>query len=113
PPIDVAGMPALERAQHLTIFGEIDVVGNLGRVIDVLDVHGSLRSRWTDAERQTTDWRSLVMSFICRPSSMLCRLLSHSLVIKHRLLAGAVTFQRSFFADGVGPLENPVLPCGQ
>ena len=43
PPVDVAGMPALQRLQHLAILGEIHVVGNLGRVIDVhdVDVHGS------------------------------------------------------------------------
>ena len=34
PPVDVARMPALERAQHLPVFGEIDVVRDLGRVID-------------------------------------------------------------------------------
>ncbi len=43
PPVDVAGMPALERAQHGAILGEVDVVRDLGRVIDVDDVgHGSL-----------------------------------------------------------------------
>ena len=41
PPVDIAGMPALERAQHLPVLGEIDVVRDLGRVIDVDDVtHG-------------------------------------------------------------------------
>ena len=34
PPVDVARMPALERAQHLPVFGEIDVVRDLGRVVD-------------------------------------------------------------------------------
>ena len=43
PPIDIAGMPALERAQHLPVLGEIDVVRDLGRVIDVDDIaHGGL-----------------------------------------------------------------------
>src|SRR4051794_5044084 len=41
PPIDVAGMPAFECTQHLPVLGEIDVVRDLGRVIDVDDVtHG-------------------------------------------------------------------------
>ena len=39
PPVDIARMPAFERAQHLAVLGEIDVVRDLGRVIDVLDVH--------------------------------------------------------------------------
>jgi predicted AAA+ superfamily ATPase len=34
-------MPAFERAQHLAIFDEIDVVRNLGRVVDVLNGHGN------------------------------------------------------------------------
>ena len=42
PPVDVAGMPALQRLEHLTVLAEIHVVGNLGRVIDVHDVHGVL-----------------------------------------------------------------------
>ena len=42
PPVDVARMPALQRAQHLPVFGEIDVVRDLGRVVDVVDGHGSL-----------------------------------------------------------------------
>ena len=41
PPVDVAGMPALQRAQHLPVLGQTDVVGDLGRVVDVLNVHGS------------------------------------------------------------------------
>src|SRR4051794_19245542 len=40
-------------------------------------------------------------------------LASHSLRIKHRLLAGAVAFQRAFFANRIGALEDPVLPSGQ
>jgi hypothetical protein len=40
PPVHIAGMPALQRLQHLAVFGEIHVVGNLGRVVDVHDVHG-------------------------------------------------------------------------
>ncbi len=39
PPVDVAGMPPLERLQHLAIGAEIDVVGDLGRVVDVHDIH--------------------------------------------------------------------------
>ena len=41
PPVDIAGVPALQRAQHLAVFGEIDVVRDLGRVVDVVD-HGDL-----------------------------------------------------------------------
>ena len=42
PPVDIAGMPALQRLQHLAIRGQIHVVGNLGGVVDVhdVDVHG-------------------------------------------------------------------------
>src|SRR6516162_6018441 len=43
PPVDIAGMPTLERAEHLPVLGEIDVVRDLGRVIDVDDIaHGVL-----------------------------------------------------------------------
>src|ERR1700688_3866067 len=42
PPIHVAGMPAFEGFEHLPILAEIHVVGNLGGVIDVHDVHGGL-----------------------------------------------------------------------
>src|SRR5262249_37255831 len=41
PPIDIAGMPALERAQHLPVLGEIDVVRDASRIVDIDDVvHG-------------------------------------------------------------------------
>src|SRR5262245_41943130 len=39
PPVNIAGMPALERTQHLAILDEIDVVRNLGRIIDGLNGH--------------------------------------------------------------------------
>src|SRR6267142_821662 len=42
PPVHVAGMPAFQRLEHLPILAEIHVVGNLGGVIDVHDVHGVL-----------------------------------------------------------------------
>jgi hypothetical protein len=35
-------MPAFQRFQHLPILGKIHVVGNLGRVVDIHDVHGVL-----------------------------------------------------------------------
>src|SRR6478735_2659741 len=38
---------------------------------------------------------------------------SHSLRIEHGLLASAVAAQRTLFADGVGALEDPVLPGGE
>ena len=38
PPVHVAGMPALQRLEHLPILAEIHVVGNLGGVVDVHDV---------------------------------------------------------------------------
>ena len=44
PPVDVARMPAFERAQDGAILGQADIVGDLGRVIDVLNVHGTLFS---------------------------------------------------------------------
>ena len=51
PPVEIAGMPAFQRLEHLPILGEIHVVGNLGGVVDVHDVHGVLlvRSRVPDA----------------------------------------------------------------
>src|SRR5438270_2851484 len=36
-----------------------------------------------------------------------------SLRIEHRPLASAVAAERAFLANGVGPLEDPVLPCRQ
>src|SRR2546430_8772377 len=33
--------------------------------------------------------------------------------VERRLLAGAVALERALFADGVGALENPVLPRGE
>src|SRR2546423_1846685 len=41
PPIEVAGMPALERAQHRAILGQTDIVRNLRAVINIDDIHGS------------------------------------------------------------------------
>src|SRR5258708_34937256 len=38
PPVDVAGMPALQRAQHPAVLGEADIVGDLPGAIDVDDV---------------------------------------------------------------------------
>ena len=42
PPVDIARMPAFERAQDGAILGEADIVGNLGRVIDGFNIHGTL-----------------------------------------------------------------------
>src|SRR5215813_15173313 len=39
--------------------------------------------------------------------------LSHPACIEYRLLAGAVALERALLADGVGALENPVLPGGE
>src|SRR6185437_8480268 len=38
---------------------------------------------------------------------------SHSPHVERRLLAGAVAFERALVADGVGALEDPVLPGGE
>src|SRR5882762_9627899 len=38
---------------------------------------------------------------------------SNPLGVEHGLLAGAVATQRALFADGVGALEDPVLPGGE
>src|SRR3954463_16061262 len=38
---------------------------------------------------------------------------SNSLGVEHGLLAAAVATQRALFADGVGALEDPVLPGGE
>ena len=60
PPVDVAGVPAFQRAQHLAIFGEIDVVRDLGGVVDVID-----------------SWLHLRYSAWCRtPASARCRSVS-------------------------------------
>ena len=71
PPVDVAGMPALERAQHRAVLGEIDVVRDLGRVIDVDDVaHGWLLSN----SGVSVDRTRVVTLFSCRtPASGRCR----------------------------------------
>ena len=42
PPVDIARMPAFQRLEHLPVVREIDVVGDLGRVIDVQRGHGLL-----------------------------------------------------------------------
>ncbi len=39
PPIEIAGMPSLQRLEHLAILGQIHVVRNLGAVVDIHDVH--------------------------------------------------------------------------
>ena len=125
PPVDVAGMPALQRFQHLAVFGEIHVVGNLGRVVDVHDVHGVLLGVGLvvpDAVQRVTSacssgpWR--VSMDPVREASFAHA--SHpgqdSLNPRHielRLLAGAVAAQRAVFADRVGALEDPVLPRRQ
>ena len=39
PPIEIAGMPAFERLQHLAVAGQIDVVRDFRRVVDVEQIH--------------------------------------------------------------------------
>src|SRR6516164_7256064 len=46
------------------------------------------------------------------PGMTLCQWLD-SFRIEHRLLPGAVAFQRALVADRVRALEDPVLPGGQ
>src|SRR6516165_972322 len=55
--------------------------------------------------------RSRVALAICR--SLFASPLSHPARIERRLLAGAVALERALLADGVGALENPVLPGGE
>src|ERR1044072_5071391 len=38
---------------------------------------------------------------------------SNSARVEGRLLSGAVALERAFLADGIGTLEDPVLPSGQ
>src|SRR5581483_2112108 len=116
------------RAQHLAILGQVDVVGDLGRVIDGLDGHGSLHlfsspplagevasaaSRRGDVRSSTGHW-PLPPRFAWSPSpaSGGGKASSHSPHVERRLLAGAVAFERALVADGVGALEDPVLPGG-
>ena len=40
PPVDVARMPALQRLEHAAVFGQPDIVRDLGGVIDVDRLHG-------------------------------------------------------------------------
>src|SRR5499433_3743614 len=54
---------------------------------------------------------SRVAPAICR--SLFASPLSHPARIEYRLLAGAVALERALLADGVGALENPVLPSGE
>ena len=42
PPVEIAGVPALQRFQHAAVLGEIHVVRNLLAVVDVDEVHGVL-----------------------------------------------------------------------
>src|SRR5262245_61112680 len=54
---------------------------------------------------------SRVAAAICH--SLFASALSHPARVEHRLLAGAVALERALLADGVGALENPVLPSGE
>src|SRR5262249_38772461 len=54
---------------------------------------------------------SSVALAICH--SLFASPLSHPARVEGRLLAGAVALERALFADGVGALENPVLPGGE
>src|SRR6266516_5497192 len=54
---------------------------------------------------------SRVAPAICH--SLFASALSHPARVEHRLLAGAVALERALLADGVGALENPVLPRGE
>src|ERR1700755_2551760 len=38
---------------------------------------------------------------------------SNSARVEGRLLSGAVALERAFLADGIGTLEDPILPSGQ
>ena len=42
PPVEVAGVPALERAQDAAILGQADIVRDLGGVVDVGEAHETL-----------------------------------------------------------------------
>src|SRR6516162_10500368 len=49
----------------------------------------------------------------CSCYSLFASPLSYPARIEYRLLAGAVALERALLADGVGALENPVLPRGE
>ena len=83
PPVDIAGMPAFERFEHLAILGQIHVVRNLGGVIDVHDVHR--RAPWL----ASGEWGVANQRETIRYSPLPIRLL-HSRHIELRLLAAAV-----------------------
>ena len=42
PPVEIARVPAFQRAQDAAVLGEADIVRDLGRVVDVDEVHGTL-----------------------------------------------------------------------
>ncbi len=128
PPIHVAGMPAFEGFEHLPIIAEIHVVGNLGGVVDVHDVHGVLLGQSFRQARacpghprlpffnEEKTW--MAGTSVRRRASRLCPAMTQQELlnprhIELRLLAGAIAAQRAFLADRVGALEDPVLPRGQ
>ncbi len=43
PPVEVAGVPALQRAQDAAILGQADIVRDLARVVDVGEAHETLQ----------------------------------------------------------------------
>src|SRR5438445_9668715 len=104
-------MPALQRLQHLTVFGKIHVVRNLGRVIDVHVIHGRAPSRFLVmpglvpgihvllfiSEKERT-WMAGTSPAMTQQNSLNPR---H---VELRLLAGAVAAQRAVLADRVGAL---------
>src|SRR5215471_1893211 len=76
PPVEVARVPAFKRPQNPTILGEADIVRNLGRVVDVDEVHGMLLFSgliywippvgWAKAQRRTTQFAQPLMC-LCPP----------------------------------------------
>ena len=88
PPVDVAGVPGLQRLADAQIVGEADIVRDQAVIVDLAR---------------------------CRPGLQLssCKSFQTRSGLKSGRDAGAVAFQRACLTDRVRPLENPVLPGGQ
>src|SRR5215831_17679273 len=63
---------------------------------------------------RAANWRAAIgCAFIlanCFRYSLFASAFSHPARVERRLLTGAVALERALLADGVGALENPVLP---
>ena len=108
PPLDVLRLPVLERALQPLVAREVDVVRDLLGG-DHRHLSHPRRTQWTRRCNRMPN-----QSFLRVP---LCRLRSRHVYVRFQSNSGRpccpYDLQRAFFADGVRPLEDPVLPRRQ